>query len=80
MIAKKIRSDKESSLVPSFETKLYLRAIYPSAISDSPIIKTRQRNNHSTFHVSNSTNESIIRNNDMIFGIDFFKDITSVFC
>lgn len=79
MIVKNIKSAKESSLAPSFETELNLRAIYPSAISVNPIRMIKQEKIQSESNVSNNTKDNIILSMDMILGIDFFISIKSIY-
>lgn len=75
IIPKNSRSANESSRAPNLETKLYFRAIYPSATSVNPMRRIKQENSHCLFNVSNNTNESNIRKSDMKFGIDLFISI-----
>lgn len=79
MITKKIRSDIESRLAPSLDVNSYLRAIYPSAISDNPINKTTHTNSHSTSNVSNNMNDKTILEIDIAFGINLFIGKTFLF-
>lgn len=77
IMPKKKRSPKESSLAPNFEAKLYFRAIYPSAISVNPTNRTNPEKRYLLSNVSNNPNDSIIRNKDMILGIDLLNCIQS---